>query len=275
VEESLKCLIEIRERDTDWHKDTMWYRAAYVGAAARLRWVETKKPPQEEREKELRLALRGAIEAMWDVEKLLSTIRGRRPPGRKLRDLREFLLKTEAGNAALLASLLFENGIDAKNEEPPKSRKELASQLGNCFNSWPEVGDCSDPGPVPSECRALSHTKLVRFIETPVSDGDVIMNGRGRFNLACYYSRLGNSKQSLKELGRALDLRPDILDAANDDPGLHKVRSSEPKLFGDLLSRHDFSKPSTNGRPPASSLELPRIGRIRRQRSADVTQSFV
>jgi tetratricopeptide (TPR) repeat protein len=243
VKESLDWLSEIREEDTDWHRDQMWYRAAYAGAAARLRWVESSNQAQEKKEEQLKHALRGAIEAARDVEKQLQKTERRLPRRRRKRDLLEFLLKTEGGTLALLASLLCENGIHAKGADGPKDRNELEKALDVCCKAWPKDSD------IPSECRALSHAKLVKFIEAEkLADGSkVTENGRTRFNLACYYSRIGGFDKSLTHLERALELRPDVFAPAKDDPGLRKVKQARRRRFKELMDAHNPRQKDGNG----------------------------
>jgi tetratricopeptide (TPR) repeat protein len=246
VYEQLAALKDVKEKSKPSKRtdDPLWYRAAYVDAAARL-WraeIEERNVAAVDGRRHInpallrRLALALALEVATDLEGRLCNLRFRwtRQRRRKEQALRDFLTRNEGGTVTLLASLLLENDEPVTGASI-ESRRKLLKSLKRARKQ---------PTASPRRDVRLPHGELVQFVETQAE-----LNGRTCYNLACYYSRRGamrdeqlrhgDFEESLEKLDRALDLRPDFASSARVDPGLDAVRSDDDfwRRFDDMLAK--------------------------------------
>jgi tetratricopeptide (TPR) repeat protein len=212
---SIEFLEEIkRDRRDHWKSDPLWYRAAFWTTVVKLGEADTNRQRQA--------ALRDAIELTETLERHLC---GGWPMPRRqsnaVFDLREFLINTEAAMLGHLATALYRVGRNVGDNIT--NRSELLERLDR---EWRGVnGD-----------RRVSGKGVAHYVEN-----HSVVDAKGHFNLACYYSRCGKYVKSLEHIGEAVDRDWSLVGIARTDTDLKPLRDNErfKFRFQEIMRAHE------------------------------------
>lgn len=245
-DQMLGWLTEIRQRrsveDQDQDQsDLLWYKVAYLEAVGHFwkadRLFDGPTADPDAKAREVAAGLSVAIDLCRRMEKRLTK---RRLVWGRSRDrkVRRFLAEMEASNLALLASFLLIEDKPCVQPRCIRNRQDLAWKLAT-NPSW------------------ISPRSLIDFAKDPPSGprgyNDVEgrkPGARGYYDIACYYSSLGDLrtdpvvknnayKEALTALRAAVDRHPRWRIDARNDRDLRGVRENLSKEFKCVVEDKD------------------------------------